>query len=148
MGYPERLCWDPRRLGGCARQYPSQLYDLVLHAQVNTKTSSFFRQISISLSWVRVCPTVGPRLLSYLRTELQIQASGTGAEVAGRAGLGTASPRPHASLQLHAPPKTNELEEAFPLPKAHTREVSVRSVGQELKNEEERKTDRKIHLPL
>lgn len=39
--------------------------------------------------------------------------------------------------------ETNELEEAFPLPRALTRELR----GQELKNEEERKRDRKIHLP-
>lgn len=62
--------------------------------------------------------------------------------------LGTASLRPHPSLQLLSPPKTNELEEAFPLLKAHTREVALHSRGQELKSEEERKTDRKIHLPL
>lgn len=71
-----------------------------------------------------------------------------GMEEMGWAVLGTASLWPHPSLQLRSPPKTNELEEAFPLPKAHTREVALHSRGQELKSEEERKTDRKIHLPL
>lgn len=62
--------------------------------------------------------------------------------------MGTASLRPHEPLQLHRPLKTNGLEEALPLLEAHTREVSLHSVGQELKNEEERQTDRKIHLAL
>lgn len=51
-------------------------------------------------------------------------------------------------LQLHGASETNELEEAFPLPRALTRELPVPSRGQELKNEEERKRDREIHLPL
>lgn len=45
---------------------------------------------------------------------------------------------------ISAAPKTNELEEAFPLLKVCTREVSVPSVGQELKNEEGKQIGRSI----
>lgn len=65
----------------------------------------------------------------------------------GWAGLGTASPWPQEHLQLHKTAETNELEEAFPLLRAPTRELPAPSRGQELKNEEERKRDGKIHLP-
>lgn len=142
------------------RQCPSQLDQLVLRAQVNTKTSEqpLFALGCVSApTWGQGCSGScspgcrGPGEawpVPSRHQSCQCNPPAPGAEKAGWAGLGRASPQPHASLQLHRPPKTNGLEETFPLPTAHTREVSVHTVGQELKNEEERKTDRKIHLPL
>lgn len=139
-GYPEQLSWHLRHVGANSQQYPPQL---ALHGQANPIPSDFLQHISLSQSWAANLPQSGARtaltlLFSVAKSELQMQGGGFGM---GRAGnsilLATGASSAAQSTE------TNELEEAFPLPRALTRELR----GQELKNEEERKRDRKIHLP-